>query len=388
MKILFVSNLFPDASDPVRGRVNATLLRYMAEKAEVRVVGLRPSVPFIGRNFDRLKPCPEDEVLKPVYRTVAYVPKVGSRVNHRLLAARAEATLHRVKYDFPFDVILCSWLYPDVCGVARLARGLERPVVGISQGTDTHQYLKNRFRRKLIVRTSNAIGGVITRSQDIAKRLREAGVKPEKLFPIYNGVNNDIFRQGDQAEARKELNLPAQAKIITYVGNFLKIKNPLLLVRAHATLARKYSDQPVHLVMIGAGPLKSEIETAVREEATAKEVHLVGQKPVSEVARCMQAADIHCIPSDNEGVPNVAFEALACGRPVVATRVGGIPEIVDQDFLGKLVEKGDRAGMAEALEEMLQNPRSSGKIADHAGQFSWPKTVDGYLKVLESAVAG
>jgi len=386
MKVLFVSNLFPDSVDPVRGRVNATLLRQMTEKAEVRVIGLRPSLPFIGRNFDRLKPCEEDASLKPVYRTVAYVPKIGSRVNHRLLAARAQATLHRVKYDFPYDVILCSWLYPDVCGIARLLRGLGRPMVGVSQGSDTHQYLKNNYRRKLIVRTVNVIGGVITRSRDIAQRLGEAGVKQEKIFPIYNGVNTEIFHSGDQLAARQELNLPADAKIITYVGNFLAIKNPLLLVRAHAALTRQYQDQPVHLVMIGGGPLDKNIETAVREQGTANVVHMVGQKTGSEVAKYMRAADVHCIPSDNEGVPNVAFEALACGKPVVATRVGGIPEIVDRDFLGALVPRRDEEGLTEALADHLKSPRAADRIAEHASQFSWGKTVDAYLEVLEGAI--
>lgn len=386
MKVLFVSNLFPDSADPVRGRVNATLLRQMAEKAEVRVVALRPSLPFVGKNFDRLQPCEEDKLLHPVFRTVAYVPKIGSRVNHRLLAARAQATLHRVKYDFPYDVILCSWLYPDVCGIARLLRGLGRPMVGISQGTDTHQYLNNKFRRKLIVRTVNRIGGVITRSKDIAKRLGDAGVKEEKLFPIYNGVNNEIFHPGDQVAARGELNLPNEAKIITYVGNFLAIKNPLLLVRAHAALRQLYQDQPVHLVLIGAGPLKSDIETAVRELGTSNLVHPVGQKSAAEVAQYMRAADIHCIPSDNEGVPNVGFEALACGKPVVATKVGGIPEIVDQDYLGTLVSRGDEQGLTEALADHISSPRSGDRIATHASQFSWSKTVDAYLDVLEGAV--
>jgi len=386
MKVLFVSNLFPDATDPVRGRVNATLLRQLSKKAEVRAVGLRPSIPFIGRKYEDLQPCPEDEVLRPVYRTVIYIPKVGSRVNHRLLAARARPTLRGVQGDFDFDIILCSWLYPDVCGVARLLPELKTPMVGISQGTDAHQYLDIRFRRRLIVRTLNETGGAITRSRDLARRLREAGVREDKLFPIYNGVNTDIFKPGVRRDARRALRLPEDPPLILYVGNFLPIKNPLLLLRAHALLTRRMAGNPPHLAMVGAGPLQPEIEAFAAANGTKNRLYLLGQRPAEEVARCMQAADALCIPSDNEGVPNVGFEALACGLPVAATRVGGIPEIIDQDFLGRLVEKGDEAALADALAELLETRQDRERIATHARQFSWDRTTDAYLEVLEGAI--
>ncbi|MGB0578174.1 MAG: glycosyltransferase [Limisphaerales bacterium] len=381
MKVLFVSNLFPDATDPVRGRINATLLRHLSKKAEVRVVGLRPSLPFVGKNFDNLRPCPEDEILKPVYRTVIYIPKVGSRVNHRLLAKRAAITLHRVQKDFDYDIILCSWLYPDVCGIARLLKSLKVPLVGISQGSDAHQYLENKFRRKLIVRTLNRIGGTITRSKDLATRLAGAGVKEDKLHPIYNGVDTETFRAADQLATRQELDLPPDRKIILYVGNFLPIKNPLLLVRSHNELTRKASDHPPLLVMIGAGELRDEIEST----STQAHVKLVGQKPSAEVAKYMQAADMLCIPSDNEGVPNVAFEAMACGLPIIATKVGGIPEVVAEDFLGTLVERRSLAEMTKAIDDHLQNPRDRAQIASHAEQFSWDRTTDAYLEVLNQS---
>lgn len=387
MKILFVSNLFPDATDPVRGRINATLLRQMNSKAEVRVVGLRPSLPFVGRNYDRLKSCPDDEVLRPVYRTVAYVPKVGSRINHRLLAARARVTLHRVQRDFDFDVILCSWLYPDVCGVARLLKGLKVPLVGISQGSDAHQYLKIRFRRQLIVKTLNRIGGTITRSKDLALRLGEAGVRDDRLFPIYNGVDTDLFQPDSRRDARRAVGLPEDPRLILYVGNLLSIKNPMLLVRAHAQLTRKLAGNPPQLVIVGTGPLREQIAGYCAANGTTNRVYLVGQKTAPEVARYMQASDILCIPSDNEGVPNVAFEAMACGLPVVATRVGGIPEVVDRDFLGSLIDRGDENALVAALDDHFQNRRPGDQIAGHAQKFSWDKTTDAYLKVLENVVS-
>jgi len=391
VKVLFVSNLFPDSSDPVRGRINATLLHRLSKKVTVRAVGLRPVLPFLNKNRARLKPCPEDESLQPIYRGVVYVPKVGGPVNHRLLATDVRRTLLRIRRDYPYDIVLASWIYPDVCGIEHAMRRFRRfrvPVVGIAQGSDVHQYLGMRFRGKLIVKTLNRLPATITRSRDLADRLRGAGVEAQRLHPIYNGVDTDIFRRADRDALRSELGWSKDTPVLLYVGNLLPIKNPLLLVRAHARLVAEHEENPPRLVMIGAGSLRGKIEEECRAAGTAGLVELVGRKPPAEVARHMQAADVLCIPSDNEGVPNVALEAMASGLPVVATRVGGIPEVVDRPYLGDLVERGDEDGLVAAFNSHLARPRLRDQIAAHAAQFSWDATVDAYLKVLVDARVG
>lgn len=394
MKVLFVSNLFPDSSDPVRGRINATLLHRLSRKVSIRAVGLRPILPFLNKNRARLQPVPEDEIFQPVYRGVVYVPKVGGPVNHRLLSADILRTLHRIRREFAYDVVLGSWIYPDVCGIERALRRFRKtrvPLVGIAQGSDVHQYLGLRFRRKLIVGTLNRIAATITRSKDLAQRLREAGVASEKLHPIYNGVDTDLFRRVDRDARRAELGWSKDQPVFLYVGNLLPIKNPLLLVRAHARLVAEQSDKgnPPRLVIVGSGPLERKIREEAGAAGTGGLVELVGRKPSGEIARYMQAADLLCIPSDNEGVPNVALEAMACGLPVVATEVGGIPEVIDRPYLGNLVSRGDEGELVQAFESHLIRPRLRDQIAAHAVQYySWDATVDAYLKVLIDAHVG
>ncbi len=387
MKILFVSNLFPDSDHPVWGQINATLLHHLAKRCEVRVLALRSTLPMLGFKVRRLKPRAEDELLKPAYAPVWYLPKVGSRFNHRLIGAGALPVLRRLRKEFNYDVILCSWLYPDVCGLARVLPRLGVPMVAISQGTDVHVYLDIPVRRKLIVDTVSRLPGTITRSKDLAKRLVDAGVPESRLHPIYNGVDQEVFQPGDRAAARRELKIPADDKVILYVGNFLPIKNPLLLVRALSEVKADSRTANCRLIMIGAGPL---LETAKAEAAameTSEQIDFVGRKSSGEVARYMQAANVLCIPSNNEGVPNVAFEAMACGLPIVGTKVGGIPEVVCEDFLGRLVGKGDQGALTVALKDLLTEPADSRRITDYARQFSWEKTVDAYLEVLQRAVS-
>jgi glycosyltransferase involved in cell wall biosynthesis len=101
----------------------------------------------------------------------------------------------------------------------------------------------------------------------------------------------------------------------------------------------------------------------------------------------MQSADVLCVPSNDEGVPNVLLEAFACGLPAVATRVGGIPEVLDQSSLGVLVEPDDATQLADALGEVLRDPPEQESLVAHSRAFSWDATAASYFRLLEQATS-
>ena len=383
MKILFISNLFPDVTEPVRGLDNARLLRELVKHCDVRALALRPTrgvPPFWRPKSYRCRP--EDEPLSPVFCPAAYIPKIGSRVNHLLMARTMRDSLLQIRNQFAFDVVLCAWVYPDGCAVAELSRELAFPFVVIAQGSDVHQYLKMPARQKIIPSALNQSRGVITRSGDLARLLQKAGVKPDKLHTIYNGVDFDRYHPSDQRQARSELGLSPDRPIILFVGNFLPIKNPLLLVAAHAEMNRRLPDKQYQLVMVGDGPLLKEVERVLTANVAGKLAVLAGRQPPDLVARYMQAADVLCLSSDNEGVPNVVLEAFACGLRVVTTDVGGIAEVLCHDFLGRLVPPRKMFDLVTALAETLAAPLQREKITHHAHQFSWEQTAAAYSKAL------
>lgn len=385
MKIVFVSNLFPDTTEPYRGLDNSILLKHLSRDCEIRVIAPRPTLPFSPASAGLRTPRRIDEQFQPVYPKALYVPKIGSSVNHLLFARVIRKPLQTLRASFPFDAILCSWAYPDGCAVARVARELGVRFVLIAQGSDVHVYLRMAFRRKLLCDAANHSFATVTRSKRLTDMLHEADVAKEKLHPIYNGVDLEMFRPGNRDAARKQLGLPPDAKIILFVGNFLEIKNPLLLVDAHAELCRRDPGGKIQLVMIGDGPLREAVWLRASARGSAQAVQLLGRKPPDEVARYMQAADALCISSDNEGVPNVVLEAFACGLPVVSTRVGGIPEVLTEDFLGHLVERRNLPELVTALEQTLVIRPDSDKIRNHARQFSWERAAASYLALLRNA---
>lgn len=384
MRLLFVSNLFPDTREPYRGLDNATVLQQLNAQWDIRALALRPTLPFRSGAWTART---EDSRMQPQFLAVPYLPKIGSRWNHRLMARALRDPLREIRSRFPFDVVLSSWIYPDSCAVAQLSGELGFPFVAIAQGSDVHQYLRHPVRRKIIAQALPAASAVITRSAELARLLGETGIASESLHTIYNGVNRALFRPADRAAARQALNLQQDVQIILFVGNFYPIKNPLLLIEAHSQVCDDNTLSRTKLIMLGDGPLAGNARALGDQLHFGPNVVLGGRKSAAEVARYMQAADVLCVPSVNEGVPNVVLEAFACGLPVVASRVGGIPEVHPGETCGRLVEPR-LATVAAALRAVLREPPPSAPIAEYGAQFTWEKTAEEYNALLLAAAGG
>jgi len=152
---------------------------------------------------------------------------------------------------------------------------------------------------------------------------------------------------------------------VLYVGNLLPVKGPTVLTRAAEQM------QDVEIIFVGGGP----------EKISAG--RCVGSRPHEEIPLWMNASDVLCLPSLNEGLPNVALEAIACGLPVVASRVGGVPEIVREGVNGFLVPPSDSNALAEALRRALDTKWDHGAIRASVSQFDWNVNARALLDVLE-----
>jgi glycosyltransferase involved in cell wall biosynthesis len=217
---------------------------------------------------------------------------------------------------------------------------------------------------RMIRRTLRRADYALAVSEDLRQLAVTMGATPERTRTIHNGCDASLFHVADRAEARTELGVASDAQLILFVGRLVEVKGIGELLEAARRLASTHPK--LRVVCIGEGVLENELRAKISDPAL---VQFVGRKEPAEVARWMVACDLLCLPSYSEGCPNALLEALFCGRPVVASSVGGIPELVDASC-AILVPPRDPAKLAEALADALPRPWDATAIAAHYGR-SW-----------------
>jgi glycosyltransferase involved in cell wall biosynthesis len=308
---------------------------------------------------------------------VLYVPRVGRSLSAGLYAASVarEVLARRGRVD----VVLGTWAYPDGCAAVLLARALRLPVVVKLHGSDLNVVARLAGPRAQLRALLPRADRVVAVSRALAEEAAALGVAPDRIRLVRNGVDTDRFAPADREAARAELGLPRERRVLLYVGHLKESKGVLDLAAAYRELAaaRKGAD----LVIVGEGDARG------RLEASGPGMRLVGARPHEEVPRWMAAADVVVLPSWNEGTPNAVIEALACGRRVVATAVGGVPDLVTSPLVGELVPPHQPAALAAALARALDQPYSAEEVASAARSGSWADSAARLLAVLEEARA-
>ena len=387
MKVLFVSNLFPNRYEPARGIFNLRQMRHLAQLCEARVLAPYNWF-FIKGRFAPPQPLPETETIAglPVHHSRSfYLPKIGRTLNPWLYAKSAIGPIRRIREQFPFDIIYVNWAYPDACGIARVARKLAVPFVVSISGSDVNWYLTMRIRRRQILNMLAHARAITVRSQALRDLLIAHRVPAEKIHVLYNGVDRIMFRgqtpeNSDQNSDRRLLTAD-RLPVLLYVGRLSPEKGVADLLRSIPLLP-----MPVRLNVIGNGSQRAELQQLATGLKLDGIVNWLGWKKPEEVPAFMAEADLLCLPSHMEGVPNVALEAFACGLPVVGTRVGGIPEIITETT-GLLAEPKNPASFAAALTRALQTAWDAAAIRRHAARFDWSENARQLHQILQSALA-
>ncbi|SEG90126.1 D-inositol-3-phosphate glycosyltransferase [Saccharopolyspora kobensis] len=219
---------------------------------------------------------------------------------------------------------------------------------------------------------------------------------PASIATIPPGVDLDVFTPGDRAAARAELDLPADAVTLAFVGRIQPLKAPDVLLRATAELLARHPELRERLVvLVVGGPSGSGLERPRALQELAAElaitdvVRFLPPRSGAALAAVYRAADVIAVPSYNESFGMVALEAQACGTPVVAAAVGGLPVAVDDGVSGLLVD-GHRTGQwADALGSLVRDPQLRARLAAgttaHATRFSWRNTTEALLDAYARA---
>jgi glycosyltransferase involved in cell wall biosynthesis len=286
-------------------------------------------------------------------------------------------TLRDLKRRHGRFVLHAHCAYPDVVGAALAARLLALPLVATAHGSDINVSGRERLLRPQIRAALRSARRVIAVSAPLQRAVAElTGLPAARMACIpCAGYSPAVFRpRGAQERGalRDQLGVPAGTRLVLFVGHLVPIKALDVLLKAWARLpGDPAASAATRLVLIGEGGERAALERQACELGVDDRVSFLGPLPQPAVADWIAAADLLCLPSHAEGSPNVVVEALASGTAVVASRVGGIPDLVDDGTNGLLVSPGDPAALAAALASALRRDWDPAQISSSIAHLTW-----------------
>ncbi len=382
MRVLALTNLYPNPYQPHRAAFNRQQFDALAAEHQVQVIApiawtgewsaRRRALPALAA--DRRQVRGKITVHHPRY---AFTPKVLRGLYGWFLVQSIRGCFRKAVRDFRPDVVVGCWAYPDGWAAVQLARECGLPVAVKIHGSDVLAIDDQPARRRRTAQALSAADAVIAVSRDLGDKAVMLGVDRSRVHVVYNGIDRALFSPGPREPARRQIGVTHAEPLILFVGNLVPVKGLDVLMEAVSLVAR--DGAPFQCAIAGNGHLKADLESQIRTFGLGARVRLVGQIPQERLPHWYRAANLVVLPSRSEGVPNVLLEAAACGTPCVATRVGGIPEVLHD---GDLVPPGDAAALAARITAFLRGqPSRHGGVRHTPG--SWSDSARSLAAILE-----
>ncbi len=387
LRILTFTALYPNKVNPLQGIFIHQRVKHLARRPGNSLEVIAP-VPYFPswlpiprwRQFSRIPREEEIDGVRIHHPRYPLLPAISMPAHGMLMYLASLPLARRLHRKKSFDCIDAHFVYPDGFAAVRLGGTLSLPVVVSARGTDINLYSSFRLVRPKLRWTLTNAAGAIAVSADLKNKMIALGIPEAKIHVISNGVDTDRFQPLDAKSARKQLGLLEVGAIAVSVGSLIESKGHHLLIAAVAKLTERFPK--LRLYVIGEGVYRSKLEGIVREKQLQEHVFLLGNRPNEELRLWFSAANLSCLMSSREGWPNVVSEALACGTPVLAAHVGGIPEIITSSELGMFVERNVDS-IAARLEQALTKTWNREEIARRSRSRSWNAVaaeVEAFLK--------
>lgn len=349
MRILALTSLYPNPWQPHRATFNRQQFAALAVDHELHIIA---PVSWTDQLRSTHRGSDERAIIRDgvmVEHPRYYFPPGCFRSHHaRWYERSVRHSFDRAVDAFSPDVVLAAWAYPDVAAARELCSRYRLPLVAKVHGSDVLLPPSGSTRQRQTAEALRAANAVITVSKQLTTRVAGFGVPLDRVYTVYNGVDPSLF---SPALHKGHGNAPAK---LLFVGNLVAVKGIDTLLAACVLLLRNGVDFTCDL--IGQGPLQRTIDKQIRAMGLSGRVQLLGPQPLHTLSTHYRSADVLVLPSRSEGVPNVVLEAIACGTPVVATRVGGIPEILEPH---SLVEPDRPEELARVIQRAIDSPRPS-----------------------------
>lgn len=345
MKILVFTSLYPNNVWPHHGVFIKERMTRVAQldDCQVQVVAPVPFFPpfkFTSRwHFSQVLRHEVIEGLDVYHPRYFMTPKAGMSSYGVSMYLSVLPVIKKIQRRFDFDLIDAHYVYPDGLAAVLLGSLLKKPVVVSARGSDINQFAHLHLIRGLLRYTLGKADRLIAVCTALKNAMVQLGVPEDKIAVIPNGVDINKFFPLPKEDARRRLNLSNTKKIILSVGGLIPRKGFDVLIKAFYILMKEQPARNMYLILAGEGPARKELEQLVSSCGLNGSVYFAGDVAHEDLHLWYSAADLFCLASSREGWPNVILESLACGTPVVATDVWGIPEIIRSDNIGLLTKR-------------------------------------------------
>ena len=369
LRVLVFTIVFPNTSQPLHGTFVFERVRHLAALADIQVVAPVPwfrafGVPALDTQVD-----PIIAIRHPRFW---YIPKLLQGFRGVFLFISAVRDVGRLRKAFDFDLIDAHFAYPDGFAAVLLGWWFRRPVCITLRGTII-PLSRRPLGRRLCDWAIRRAERVIAVAENLAERARQGGVPEHRIETIANGVDSERFRLLDRGMAREQLGLPEHGQLLVSVGHLSPRKGFQRVIRSLPRVIERLPN--ARLAIVGGRGAEednsTDLQALVQRLGLSERVLFAGAEMPDRVALWLGAADAFVLASDFEGCPNVILEAMACGRPVVATKVGDIERMVPT-FAGLLVaDPEDDAALGECMVAALSRDWDAPRIHDYVAAKSW-----------------
>jgi glycosyltransferase involved in cell wall biosynthesis len=393
-RLVVFSSLFPNSVQPNAGLFIRERMFRVGRQVPVVVVSPKPWFPGQGlirlfRPHYRPEPARREiqdgfEVLFPRFLAI---PGLFRGLDSLFMALGSYFTLRRLRAGGR-NLIDAHFAYPDGHAAVRLGRWLRMPVTVTLRGTEVPQSRNPSLvpRLREVFRDADA---VITVSDSLRRLALSLGLPEERGRVVGNGVDAKRFSPVPRQAARAELGLPQTAKVLVTVGGLVERKGFHRVIACLPALLEAHPD--LYYLVIGGPSPEGDMTQALKDQAAAlglgERVRFLGPVSPDRLKHPLSAADLFVLSTRNEGWANVILEAMACGLPVVASDVGGNPEVVRGPELGTIVPFDDQAALTAAVDEALTRSWDRQTIRAYAEANSWDTRVGMLISLFQHLVA-
>ena len=385
IRLLTFTTLYPNAKSPSHGVFVENRLRQLVAGGAVSATVVAP-VPYVPalralpRRYDVWRGVPAHEERNGIsvhHPRYFLLPKVSTWAAPLALYFAAKRCIGQLMArGLTFDLIDAHYFYPDGVAAILLARDLGKPVTVTARGSDINIIPQYRVPRTMIRWAARQADGIIAVCEALKTSLVELGASPTNVRVLRNGVDLVRFHPHARASARRRVGFTGTT--LLSVGKLVPLKGHDLAISALPL------QRDVCLAIVGEGPERGNLEALARRLGVADRVRFLGQVAHDRLPEIYSAADAVLLLSSHEGMANVLLEAMACGAPIVATAVGGTPEIVPTPLAGELVPHRDPISIARSVGELLARAPDRQAIRAYAEGLGWDSTTKGQLDLFSA----